>query len=268
MGRETPQLPDERSIDHKWGKDRRCGIRKCTSECLFISFPDSTSGHYYLGEQVGDQVGSSNADNPAFSPVLYDPNAAPGKRFSATGISSNIARIYHSTATLTPNGDILVAGSNPNDDVQTRKYATEYRFEYFSPPYMSQPRPSYTGLPATVAYGSTFKLSVQLPDNTSNVSVALIDLGFATHGVHMDHQFIQLESNLSDDGTTLKVVTNNGVPSFGHKTLVGTGNSPPVDVEAMDNMRSSARTHANLDPPAPSPTAGEGSNVADAVIPA
>ncbi|KAF5342875.1 hypothetical protein D9758_016091 [Tetrapyrgos nigripes] len=235
---------------------------------------------------VGDQVGSSNADNPAFSPVLYDPNAAPGKRFSATGISSNIARIYHSTATLTPNGDILVAGSNPNDDVQTRKYATEYRFEYFSPPYMSQPRPSYTGLPATVAYGSTFKLSVQLPDNTSNVSVALIDLGFATHGVHMDHRFVQLESTLSDDGTTLTVtgppsgthyppgpaylyvVTNDGVPSVGHKTLVGTGNSPPVDAEAMDNMRSSARTHANLDPPAPSPTAGEGSNVADAVIPA
>ncbi|KAF5346587.1 hypothetical protein D9758_013485 [Tetrapyrgos nigripes] len=233
---------------------------------------------------VGKQVGSSNADNPALSPVLYDPNAAPGNRFSSTGISSQIARIYHSTATLTPSGNILVAGSNPNGDVQTRKYPTEYRFEYFSPPYMSQSRPSYTGLPATVAYGSTFKLSVQLPDNT-DVSVALIDLGFATHGVHMDHRFVQLESNLSSDRKTLTVtgppsgthyppgpaylyvVTNNGVPSIGHKTLVGTGTSPPVDVDAIANMRSSARTHANLDPPAPSPTVGEGSNVADAVIP-
>jgi hypothetical protein len=59
-------------------------------------------------EQVAQRVGDSNADNPASSPVLYDPNAAPGNRFSSTGISSNINRMYHSTATLTPNGDILV----------------------------------------------------------------------------------------------------------------------------------------------------------------
>ncbi|THU77179.1 hypothetical protein K435DRAFT_702963 [Dendrothele bispora CBS 962.96] len=139
---------------------------------------------------VGDQVGSSNADNPAFSPVLYDPSAARGSRFSATGISSTIPRIYHSTASLTPNGSILVAGSNPNDDVQTRKYATEYRFEYFSPPYLFQPRPTYTGLPATVGYNAVFSLSVSLPAGATNVSVALIDLGFATHGVHMDHRFL------------------------------------------------------------------------------
>jgi hypothetical protein len=116
---------------------------------------------------------------------------------------------------------------------------------------MSQPRPSYTGLPATVGYGSTFKLSVNLPSNTTNVSVALIDLGFATHGVHMDHRFVQLQSTLSADKTTLTVtgppsgthyppgpaylyvVTNNGVPSFGHKTLVGTGASPPVNAAAI-----------------------------------
>ncbi|KAK7449213.1 hypothetical protein VKT23_013358 [Stygiomarasmius scandens] len=61
---------------------------------------------------VGDQVGSSNADHPAFSPVLYDPNAAAGSRFSATGISSTIARIYHSTASLTPNGSIIVGEYN------------------------------------------------------------------------------------------------------------------------------------------------------------
>jgi hypothetical protein len=72
---------------------------------FLFPFLDST---YVWIEQVGNQVGSSNADNPAFSPVLYDPNAAAGSRFSATGISSTIARIYHSTASLTPNGTILV----------------------------------------------------------------------------------------------------------------------------------------------------------------
>ena len=73
-------------------------------------------------------IGQSNADNPAFTPVIYDPTAAAGSRFTSAGIpASAIARLYHSTATLTPNGSVLVAGSNPNDNVQTRKYPTEYR---------------------------------------------------------------------------------------------------------------------------------------------
>ncbi|KAK7454573.1 hypothetical protein VKT23_011325 [Stygiomarasmius scandens] len=64
------------------------------------------------GAQIGDHVGSSNADHPAFSPVLYDPNAAAGNRFSATRISSTIAQIYHSTASLTPNGSIIIGEHN------------------------------------------------------------------------------------------------------------------------------------------------------------
>ncbi|KAF5365246.1 hypothetical protein D9758_005484 [Tetrapyrgos nigripes] len=196
---------------------------------------------------VGDQVGASNADNPAFSPILYDPDAEAGKRFSDTlaGVTSDIPRMYHSTATLTPNGDILVAGSNPNEDVETREYATEYRFEYFSPPYTSGSRPSYTGLPALVDYNSNFTLSIQLPDGVTGVSVVLIDLGFATHCVHMDQRLIYLKSSLSDDRKTLTitsppssthyppgpaylyVVTNGGVPSSGHETLIGKGTSPP-----------------------------------------
>lgn len=45
------------------------------------------------------QVGQSNADNPAYTPVLYDPAAAPGSRFNSSGMpTSNIARMYHSTS--------------------------------------------------------------------------------------------------------------------------------------------------------------------------
>lgn len=81
--------------------------------------------------------------------------------------------------------------------------------------------------------------------------VALMDLGFATHAVHMDQRFVGLVSVLSADQTTLEVtgppsssiyppgpaylyvVTDSGVPSFGHKTLIGTGASPPVDEGAI-----------------------------------
>lgn len=66
----------------------------------------------------------------------------------------------------------------------------------------------------------------------------------------MDQRYVKLVSTLSEDGTTLTVtgpptpgiyppgpgfvyvVTEDGVPSFGHKLLIGTGESPPVDEAA------------------------------------
>ncbi|KAJ7607945.1 glyoxal oxidase N-terminus-domain-containing protein [Roridomyces roridus] len=204
---------------------------------------------------VPDQIGHSNADNPAFMPVVYDPNAPADSRFSTDGlVASTIARVYHSTATLTPNGTVMLAGSNPNNDITTVKYATEYRLEFFSPPYINVPRPSYTGLPATINYNTEFHLAVTLPADTTDVTVALMDLGFQTHGVHMDQRLVQLVSTLSADKKTLTVhapptssiyppgpaylyvVTESGAPSFGHKTIVGTGASPPVDEGAIANM--------------------------------
>jgi hypothetical protein len=116
---------------------------------------------------------------------------------------------------------------------------------------MNVPRPSYTGLPATINYNATFDLVVHLPTDTENVRVALMDLGFATHGVHMDQRLVYLKSSLSADKKFLTimappsgaiyppgpaylyVVTNTGAPSFGHKTIVGTGASPPVDEGAI-----------------------------------
>lgn len=48
---------------------------------------------------VQNQVGQSNADNPAFMPVLYNPNASAGSRFSSAGMpNSTIARLYHSVS--------------------------------------------------------------------------------------------------------------------------------------------------------------------------
>ncbi|KAE9399120.1 hypothetical protein BT96DRAFT_920339 [Gymnopus androsaceus JB14] len=217
------------------------------------------AGYGAPGAEIIDAVEDSFADNPAFTPVIYDPSVAAGSRFSSDGIpASTIARMYHSTATLTPNGTIMLAGSNPNMDFtemnSTIKYPTEYRLEFYSPPYMSQPRPSYTGLPAIVDYGSVFRLSITLPSNAKDVSVVLMDFGFATHGVHMDQRSVKLVSELALDKKSLTVtgpptsalyspgpaflfvVTDGGVPSFGHRTIIGTGASPPVNEGAIANM--------------------------------
>ncbi|KAF8595716.1 hypothetical protein BDV93DRAFT_528477 [Ceratobasidium sp. AG-I] len=203
---------------------------------------------------VPDQVGQSNADNPAFTPVLYDPAAAAGSRFSSVGMpTSSIARLYHSVSTLLPDGRVMIAGSNPNGDVSTIKYKTEYQVEYISPPYMTKVRPTYTGLPATWNYGAQITLTITLPVslNPPTMTVSLMDLGYSTHGVHMDMRMVKLTCTLSANRKSLTItgppnaaiyppgpawlyILANGVPSKAQKVLIGTGASPPVDQGAID----------------------------------
>ncbi|KAJ7276930.1 hypothetical protein C8J57DRAFT_1504765 [Mycena rebaudengoi] len=75
---------------------------------------------------VDDPVGGSNADNPVLTPSLYTPDAPLGHRISNQGMpTTQIPRMYHSTATLMPFGNILLAGSNPNPFVNfTVKFPT------------------------------------------------------------------------------------------------------------------------------------------------
>ncbi|KAF8595732.1 galactose oxidase [Ceratobasidium sp. AG-I] len=174
---------------------------------------------------VQNQVGLSNADNPAFTPVLYNPAAAAGSRFSSA------ARLYHSVSTLLPSGAVLVAGSNPNADVETRKYATEYRVEIFNPPYMFVTRPTFSGISTTLNYGGTMKLTVSVPSGTTTVSVSLMDLGFMTHGVHTPPN-----STVYPPGPGWIYVLANGTPSVGQRLMIGTGQGPPVNQAAIDNM--------------------------------
>jgi hypothetical protein len=117
---------------------------------------------------------------------------------------------------------------------------------------MAAPRPTFTGLPSNVDFNSNFTLDVSLPTDVNTAEVVIMDMGFSTHGVHMDQRLVKLESTLSTDKTQLSVigpanggifppgpafvfvVTDAGVPSFGHKTLIGNGESPPVDQGAID----------------------------------
>ncbi|KAG9109346.1 hypothetical protein FRC07_008328, partial [Ceratobasidium sp. 392] len=182
-----------------------------------------------------DQVGASNADNPVYTPVLYNPTAPVGQRFSSAGLpTSYIARLYHSVATLTPEGSILIAGSNPNLDRSNVRYETEYRVEWLRPDYMQMARPTYYGLPDRILFGKTFQLNVDLPQGTKAVKVSLMDLGFVTHNVHMNSRLVELESVLQGRTLTIRTppsalvyppgpgwiyVLADGVPSTGKKLM-------------------------------------------------
>jgi hypothetical protein len=120
---------------------------------------------------VGDPVGGSNADHPVFTPSLYTPDAPLGQRISNAGMpTTNIPRLYHSSVTLTPQGNFLIAGNNPNQNFTSPgtpgiKFPSELRVETLDPPFMQMARPSIRTLPEKLSFGKTFTVPITIPSN-------------------------------------------------------------------------------------------------------
>ena len=198
-------------------------------------------------------VDDSYADNPVYSPVIFDSTQPTGKRWSRTGLKdSPIARMYHSTATLLPDGSVFIAGSNPHPDYTTNaKYPSEYRVERFYPLYYNKRRPEPKGLPTQLTYGGQYfdvQLSSQdLSSNTANLKVTkvvVIKTGFSTHAINFGQRLAELDFTYTanqDGSATLHVsqlppnaaivapgpgwlfVVVDGVPSVGVSVMLGSG---------------------------------------------
>ncbi|KDR73335.1 hypothetical protein GALMADRAFT_142447 [Galerina marginata CBS 339.88] len=192
---------------------------------------------------------ASNADHPVFTPSLYTPDAPLGKRISNDGLpTTNIPRLYHSSATLTPSGNIMIAGSNPNTLVDnTTTFHTEFRVEFLNPPFMSGARPQLIKVPPKMAFNDQFQIEVSIPKNlkASSVQLAFMDLGFSSHAFHSSQRLVFADTKLSADRKTLTVrsppnnrvfppgpaflfLTIDGVTSAGTRILLGNGLPPPV----------------------------------------
>ncbi|KAL1721095.1 glyoxal oxidase N-terminus-domain-containing protein [Schizophyllum commune] len=241
-GWEVEQMPEARLMPD--------AVLLPTGQVLIVNGAGSGISGY---ANVRDQVGASNADHPVLTPVLYDPAAPAGQRFSTSGMpTSDIPRMYHSVATLTPKGDVMIAGSNPNLDRSEMKYGTEYRVEWLAPPYMQEERPEIKDTTLNLPFGKDVAVKVDFPKGAKEVKVALMDLGYVTHAVHANSRLVYLQITRRDDGV-LEVaappsgkvyppgpgflyVVADGVPSKGIKVMVGDGESPPVDEAAYQNM--------------------------------
>jgi hypothetical protein len=208
----------------------------------------------------------SYANNPILSPLIYDPNKPSGQRWSRQGLKdSTIPRMYHSTATLLPDGSVFVTGSNPHPDYNVDAvYPTEYRVERFYPWYYNKRRPEPAGVPLSLTYGGQyFNLELTKEDlfdnigNANAIKVVLIKTGFSTHAINFGQRSAELDHTFTtkdDGGVTLHVsqappnpaimqpgpawffVVVNGVPSVGVKVMVGSGQIEEqqiLDVEAL-----------------------------------
>lgn len=199
--------------------------------------------------------GESLASGPVGTPAIYDPTAPRGSRWSNKGFNSSpIPRLYHSSAILLPDASVLIAGSNPNVDVNTSAFfPTTYKAEIFYPPYFSaMTRPAPMGMPKTLTYGGNpFNITIPATsyagssdDAADATTVVLMRGGFTTHAMNMGQRHLQLNSTstVNDDGSiTLHVaqvppnpnifqpgpafifVNIRGIPSNGSYLIVGNG---------------------------------------------
>ncbi|KAJ6502403.1 copper radical oxidase variant A [Mycena sanguinolenta] len=201
--------------------------------------------------------GESFASGPVGTPVLYDPAAPAGSRWSSAGLAtSNIARLYHSSALLLPDASVLIAGSNPNLDVNTSStipFPTEYRAEKFYPPYFSATtRPVPSGVPSKLTYGGDpFDITIPASsysgssnDAANKTIVSVVRGGWTTHAMNFGQRYMQLRNtytvnkdgsivlhvaqmnpnpNLFQPGPALLFVVIDGIPSNGTQVIVGSG---------------------------------------------
>jgi hypothetical protein len=102
--------------------------------------------------------------------------------------ASAVARNYHSTDVLLPDGTVLSAGGGHYDGLNDQ---AEENAQIYSPSYLfNGPRPTITSAPSSATYGST--ISVATPDASSISAVNLVSLGTDTHQIDMNQHFVPL----------------------------------------------------------------------------
>lgn len=159
----------------------------------------------FAGYGLTSDIAGVHASNPVYNPVLYDPLAASGHRFTVLP-PSNLARVYHSTSYLLPDGRVMIAGSNSNNPVCVTQspaclYPTLFDIEAFQPPYylLNSPQPVITApaAPWVLGYGQQYQLNLTGLSSYSGCTGRLINTGFVTHSSHFDQRTIELDLSLS-----------------------------------------------------------------------
>ena len=215
------------------------------------------------GSQGGD---TTAAGDPQFVPVLYDPEAVAGKKWTKLAPAS-VPRLYHSAVILTESGYVVTAGSEmqnyndtqgPKDKVDmncfpfgAKKVCTspyEYRIERFTPPYLQtgKPRPEILDAPATLTFNSTFVIGVK--KNVKIDRATFVRYSTSTHSLNTDQRFVELEiayQNLKNGLLYLRAPLNGAIAPPGNWMLFVLVDGVPSVAKTI-NLRMGEATQVDI----------------------
>ncbi len=127
-----------------------------------------------------------------------------------TWAGNRIARVYHSTTLLLPDGRILHTGSGDGGGLPR-----ELNAEIFSPPYLFQgDRPAITEAPETIGYGQQFVIAT--PDAGRVVRATLIRLASVTHAFDQNQRLLELPLTRVAGGLGLTAPASGNLAPPGH----------------------------------------------------
>ena len=158
-------------------------------------------------------TGGSQTTDPGSAPIyaaeIWNPQTGTWSLMS----SMQMARTYHETALLLPDGRVLVGGGGGCCNAPDQTNA-----EIFSPPYLfNGTRPLISSAPSTIGYGTQF--TVVTPDATSIASVALIRLGAVTHQMDRSQNYVPLAFTSTSGVLTVQLPANKNLAPPGDYML-------------------------------------------------
>ncbi|KAI0058608.1 copper radical oxidase [Artomyces pyxidatus] len=201
---------------------------KRVMSCM-VALPDGTF-MIMNGAQEG-VAGFGLADDPNLTALLYDPTQPLHHRISILN-TTIVARLYHSEATLLPDGRVLISGSDPqtNNPDGSPKFPEELRVEVYIPPYLNQGfiQPSFNISETDWDYGGQYHITVRLHQGTtSTMRVSIIAATSSTHGNTMGGRTIFPEFSCSGTACTITAPPNSFVsPPGWHQLFILDGPTP------------------------------------------
>ena len=170
------------------------------------------NGTVFVAGGLDNAKGFSD-DGKILPAELFDPRTRTWKELPAAAV----ARPYHSTALLLPDGRVMVGGGglcSGNDSCSVN----HPNLEIFSPSYLyaATTRPTITSAPTTVtANGGTFTVGV-----TGNVTrFTLVRMSSVTHSVNTDQRLVPLDSTGSGGSRTVTAPANKNIAPPGYYML-------------------------------------------------
>ena len=171
----------------------------------------------------GRTSGFADLPNAVHQAELWSPTT---QTWSTLGSMAS-PRLYHQTATLLPDGRVLVTGSGRGFG---RADATDQlSAEVFAPPYLFKgARPVISSTPTQLSINQVF--TVQTPDAARIAKVVLIRNGSVTHTFNMDQRYVPLSFTAGSGSLTVTApATSNLVPPGNYMLfLVDTSGVPSV----------------------------------------